>query len=157
MWYVSEGTWAEWQGGESEHSMCYGAFSPHYICHRKTTLDINESHTQSRGGCRGSGNMWTQICVMSRAQGVNKQMYHMCRSEVRKEIEVWCVDLRGMMEYTKKCKTVMRCQPAGVIHQTSIEETTGKDRYQWCGSVRISDALLVGGYTCSSVWSWCNK
>lgn len=59
---------------ERVSTACATEHFPLTICHRKTTWDINENHIQSGGGCRGSENMWTQICVMSRAQGVNKQM-----------------------------------------------------------------------------------
>lgn len=84
--------------------------------------------------------MWPRICVMSRAQGVNKQIWLAWRRRVRGEIEIWCSYLeRKQHGYTKRVR--QWCGVSLLIRARDIQrEPGGKTvismpwfcKHNWC-------------------------
>lgn len=74
--------------------------------------------------------VWPRICVMSRALGVNKQIWLTRRGGVKKEIrDLMFISLResNCNGIHKKSEAVMWCQSAGIIHERDAERTRRKD------------------------------
>lgn len=155
MGYVSEDTWAEWQGGSSrhsEHSVCGEAKTCHNVYAENTLkwkLYLTWEHVSAEH----------RICVMSKAQGVNIQIWLSWRDGVKRDrdFDVHISEGKQLQRNNKKSKTVMWCQSAGIIYKGDKQREPEGKTVIWWGSLNITDVLLVWDWICSSVWGQSNK